>query len=160
MGFYASFSHVKLTHERKICSGSSYNALKVDVWSLGATVWEMAEGDPPFSDITDATQLSDRWQPLSQPEIYSRSFHDFLQLCSEPSSSRPDPHELLNVSIMCFNVPFATSSHLASLFLQTPFIRSASGHSSISQLLLQCKAIEGGDSDRRLSTESHGTISA
>ncbi|CAL1698166.1 unnamed protein product [Somion occarium] len=115
----------------------SYNVLKVDVWSLGATVWEMAQAEPPFSDITNASELSERWQPLDQPEIYSRSFHDFLHLCSEPGSSRPDPHELLN----------------------TPFIRSASGHASISQLLSQCKAIEEGLSRRR-SVESHGTISA
>ena len=136
------------------------------MWSLGATVWEMAEGDPPFSDITDTSQLSDRWQPLSQPELYSRSFHDFLQLCSEPSSSRPDPHELLNVSAVLpsnlFSPRFLTQSlfFLSATVKQTPFIRSAGGHSSISQLLSQCKAIEGGDSDRRLSTESHGTISA
>lgn len=77
----------------------TYNALKVDVWSLGATAWELAQSEPPFSDVTDPRQLQDRWPPLHQSEIYSRSFHDFLHLCSEPSSSRPDPHELLKVRI-------------------------------------------------------------
>ncbi|KAH9943770.1 hypothetical protein B0H21DRAFT_810173, partial [Amylocystis lapponica] len=90
-----------------------YNALKVDVWSLGATVWEMAQAEPPFSDVVDPRQLGDRWPPLYQPEEYSRSFHDFLHLCSEPSTSRPNPDELL----------------------QTPFIRSASGREAVVALL-------------------------
>ena len=75
----------------------AYNALKVDVWSLGATIWELAETEPPFSDVTDPRQLGTELPPLLQPEDYSRSFHDFLNLCSRPSASRPDPHELLSV---------------------------------------------------------------
>ena len=78
----------------------SYNALKVDVWSLGATVWEMAEADPPFSDVTDPRQLGSELPELSEADIYSQSFHDFLNLCSRPSHSRPDPHELLNVRFL------------------------------------------------------------
>ncbi|KAI0070969.1 kinase-like protein [Panus rudis PR-1116 ss-1] len=107
----------------------SYNALKVDVWSLGATVWEMAQGEPPFSNVTDIKQLGDRWEPLDQPETYSRSFHDFLHFCSEPTESRPDPHELLN----------------------TPFIRGAGGHTYIMQLLTHCRTIE-----ERLSRQHSG----
>ena len=71
-----------------------YNTLKVDVWSLGATVWEMAEAEPPFADTQ---QVEDRWPPLSQPAIYSPAFHDFLRQCSEPSASRPTPSELRKV---------------------------------------------------------------
>ncbi|KAI0920551.1 hypothetical protein AcV5_010260 [Taiwanofungus camphoratus] len=99
----------------------SYNALKVDVWSLGATVWEMAQAEPPFSDITDPRQMADRWPPLHQPGMYSRSFHDFLHLCSQPSSLRPDPDELL----------------------KTPFILSASGRPAIIELLSDCRLTEG-----------------
>lgn len=86
-----------------------YNALKVDVWSLGATIWELAQAEPPFSDLTDPRQFGDQWPELSQPEIYSRSFHDFLNLCSKPSSSRPEPHELLNVSSLYPPFPCATA---------------------------------------------------
>ena len=78
-------------------SGKPYNALKVDVWSVGATVWETAQAEPPFADVQDPRLIGDRWPPLHKPEIYSRYFHEFLRLCSQPSSCRPDPSELLNV---------------------------------------------------------------
>ncbi|THH02628.1 hypothetical protein EW145_g6725 [Phellinidium pouzarii] len=73
----------------------SYDARKVDVWSAGATTWEMAESSPPFMDIADPQRLPDRWPTLSQPDIYSPSLYDFLTLCSSPSSSRRTAHDLL-----------------------------------------------------------------
>ncbi|EGO28609.1 hypothetical protein SERLADRAFT_380519 [Serpula lacrymans var. lacrymans S7.9] len=98
----------------------AYNAMKVDVWSLGATVWELAQTEPPFADVQDPREIGDQWPSLSHPEYYSRAFHDFLRLCSRPSSSRPNPSELLN----------------------TPFIRNACGRAVNVQLLSQCRAIE------------------
>lgn len=67
----------------------------MDVWSLGATVWEMAETEPPFADMQ---QVDDRWPPLSRPEIYSPAFRDFLRQCSEPPATRPTASELKKVS--------------------------------------------------------------
>ncbi|KAF8259328.1 hypothetical protein EI94DRAFT_1751867 [Lactarius quietus] len=98
-----------------------YDPLKVDVWSLGATTWELAHGDPPFSDVQDTRLITGhQLPPVREPETLSRSFHDFLHLCSQPVASRPDPDELLNAY----------------------FIRTACPRSEIVRLLGQCKAID------------------
>ncbi|TFK71530.1 hypothetical protein BDN72DRAFT_431782 [Pluteus cervinus] len=97
--------------------GANYNALKVDAWSLGATVWEMAEAQPPFAATG---QVAARWPSLSHPELYSRAFHDFLKLCSEPEASRPDPAQLLKHSL----------------------VNNACGRAVIVQVLARCFEIE------------------
>lgn len=77
-----------------------YDPLKVDVWSLGATTWELVHGDPPFADVQDTRHVcGTQLPPVRQPDAFSRSFHDFLHLCSQPAASRPDPDELLNVRL-------------------------------------------------------------
>ena len=65
---------------------------------MGATVWELVEGNPPTEGITDEGPLPSRWAPLTRPEVYTRSLHEFLRLCSEPSDSRPTARDLLSVS--------------------------------------------------------------
>ncbi|KAJ8075133.1 hypothetical protein PM082_019460 [Marasmius tenuissimus] len=96
-----------------------YNALKVDVWSLGATVWEMAQARPPFVDDENSSP-GNRWPPLDMPQLYSPQFHTFLRSCSEPPSSRPDPSALLN----------------------NQFVKNSCGRQVIVQLLQQCTSIE------------------
>lgn len=131
----ADFSNaVRVTRNSPMCVGAvgviywqapemrvgAYNALKVDVWSLGATVWELAQTEPPFADVQDPRQIGAQWPALRHPELYSRGFHEFLKLCSRPYASRPNANELLN----------------------TPFIRNACGRAVNVQLLSQCRAIE------------------
>jgi serine/threonine protein kinase len=98
-----------------------YDPLKVDVWSLGATTWELAHGDPPFADVQDMRDIfGAQLPPVRQPEAFSRSFHDFLHSCSQPAASRPDPDELL----------------------EADFVRTACPRSEIVRLLGQCRAID------------------
>jgi hypothetical protein len=80
----------------------SYNVLKVDVWGVGATVWELLEGTPPFLE----TALADRWPPLTYKERYSRALHQFLDLCSRPAHSRPEANGLLKVRLINVNASF------------------------------------------------------
>ena len=77
----------------------TYSPTKADVWSLGATVWEMAESAPPFHDAVSAGDLRDRWPPLTRAGDFSRSLHDFLVLCSNPIAARPDVSVLAQVGI-------------------------------------------------------------
>ncbi len=118
-----------------------YNALKVDVWSLGATIWELAETEPPFSDITDPRQLGTELPSLSQPEIYSRSLHDFLDSCSKPSSSRPDPHDLLTVSPSCYPFPRAMRRLLISSLFRHPLSATLVGAKRLSTCLLSAERL-------------------
>ena len=110
------------------------------MWSLGATTWELAHGDPPFSDVQDTRRIvGHQLPPVHRPDALSRSFHDFLHLCSQPVASRPDPDELLNVRVP-LPTPFGSLS--SSLSFKAYFIRTACPRSEIVQLLGQCKAID------------------
>ncbi|KIY44904.1 kinase-like protein, partial [Fistulina hepatica ATCC 64428] len=103
-----------------------YDALKVDVWSLGATVWEMAQAEPPFANLcTDGADIgaiigTNRWPKLRRPDLFSPAFHEFLRLCSEPSDTRP----------------------YAATLTKTAFLKNACGRPVIQQLLVQCTMLE------------------
>ncbi|KAI0311669.1 kinase-like domain-containing protein [Amylostereum chailletii] len=112
-----------------------YDPLKVDVWSLGATTWELVHGEPPFADVQDPRLIGSTLPPVADSDLYSRSFHDFLHLCSQPVASRPDPDELLNAH----------------------FIRTACPRSAIVHLLGQCRVVEE-KILRRQSVDSQGTF--
>jgi serine/threonine protein kinase len=67
-----------------------YDVMLVDIWSLGATVWELIEGTTPFEG---QAEVGDRLPELSG----SVSVLDFLEMCSSPPHYRPPAQNLLEV---------------------------------------------------------------
>eukprot|EP01125_Pyxidicula_operculata_P008576 TRINITY_DN286_c1_g2_i1.p1 TRINITY_DN286_c1_g2~~TRINITY_DN286_c1_g2_i1.p1 ORF type:complete len:1074 (+),score=293.77 TRINITY_DN286_c1_g2_i1:18-3239(+) len=74
---------------------------KVDIWSVGITLIELAEKDPPLSQMNPMRALMQiplREPPsLQQPEKWSESMNDFVHLCLQRDpKKRPSVDELLN----------------------------------------------------------------
>jgi len=73
---------------------------KVDVWSLGITAIEIAEGSPPLIDINPvrAMYMVPRRPPptLKEPKKWSKEFNSFIETCLvKEIDKRPTPVELL-----------------------------------------------------------------
>ncbi|EGC30459.1 hypothetical protein DICPUDRAFT_90051 [Dictyostelium purpureum] len=84
----------------EVLNQSKYN-LKVDVWSLGITAIELADGDPPLSDVNPMRAMymvPRRPSPtLKDPKKWSKDFVSFVDLCLTKSvDERPTPELLLN----------------------------------------------------------------
>ncbi|KAF8315806.1 kinase-like protein [Clavulina sp. PMI_390] len=101
--------------------GRPYDPHLVDVWSVGATVWEIIEGSPPFLDIEDPRDFGERWPALRRTD-FSVALHQFLRISSEPDDWRPRAAELL----------------------ESPFIRNACDRSEIVTLLAEVRVLEDG----------------
>ncbi len=76
---------------------------KSDIWSLGVTAIELAEGRPPNNDITSMKDLVQimptRWPPkLANPKLWSVSFLDFLnKIFVKDPDARPSAIDLMEV---------------------------------------------------------------
>ena len=79
--------------------------------------------------------------PVREPEAFSRSFHDFLHLCSQPAASRPDPDELLDVRFLRLFY-LLEDGLITFVLLQADYVRTACPRSEIVRLLGQCRAID------------------
>ena len=78
---------------------SEYNK-KTDIWSLGITAIEMAEGDPPYSEKPTVSVMflipKKPPQGLSEPKKWSKEFNNFVNRClTIDSKRRPTAKELL-----------------------------------------------------------------
>ncbi|CAG8610394.1 5342_t:CDS:10 [Cetraspora pellucida] len=74
---------------------------KVDIWSLGVLLIEMAEGAPPYMDMPPLKAISlivQKGLPdLSNPELRSDAFKDFIASCTEADvSKRKTAEEMLS----------------------------------------------------------------
>eukprot|EP00753_Platysulcus_tardus_P005750 PLAT13678.1.p1 GENE.PLAT13678.1~~PLAT13678.1.p1 ORF type:complete len:538 (+),score=248.35 PLAT13678.1:22-1635(+) len=83
----------------EVIQESSYDS-KADIWSLGITAIEMAEGEPPYSNIHPMRaifMIPSRPPPtLTTPSSWSADFNDFIALClNKDASARPSAKTLL-----------------------------------------------------------------
>lgn len=83
----------------EVIKGVAYNA-KADIWSMGITCIEMAEGQPPYYHIppTRAMFVISTKPPvgLTDPGIFSKEFADFVSSClTVDPSARHSADELL-----------------------------------------------------------------
>ena len=83
----------------EVLSNSEYNK-KTDIWSLGITAIEMAEGEPPYSHINYMRAMwviqNNPAQGLTLPEKWSKEFNNFVGRClTVDPKRRPTAKELL-----------------------------------------------------------------
>ena len=83
----------------EVISKSKYNK-KTDIWSLGITAIEMAEGEPPYSNIHPIKAMfvikNNPPQGLTEPAKWSAEFNDFVKKClTLDPKKRPSAGDLI-----------------------------------------------------------------
>jgi len=83
----------------ELIRGQEYGT-KVDIWSLGIMIMEMAEGDPPYMDFPPLRALfliTTKGIPdLKDPQQWSPEFRQFVGLCLDKEADRrPEAETLL-----------------------------------------------------------------
>lgn len=84
----------------ELIRGHEYGT-KVDIWSLGIMLMEMAEGEPPYMDYPPLRALflitTKGIPPLKDDKSWSSEFLDFYDICLQKDvEKRPEATELLN----------------------------------------------------------------
>ena len=88
----------------EVISQNNYDS-KCDIWSLGITCIEMAEGKPPYSEIRTFLVMkkiiSNPPKGLSNSNLWSRDFNDFVMKClTYDHLKRPSAKELIKHSFI------------------------------------------------------------
>eukprot|EP01133_Synstelium_polycarpum_P013342 gene13342-15693_t len=83
----------------ELIRGHDYG-IKVDIWSLGIMMMEMAEGEPPYMDFPPLRALflitTKGIPPLKEQTKWTKDFHDFFAKCLDINNqTRPDASALL-----------------------------------------------------------------
>ena len=83
----------------EVISNNCYN-YKTDIWSLGITAIEIAEGEPPYSHLHPFRAMfaiqNRPPQGLSKPEKWTHQFNTFVKKClSYDPNQRPTSQDLL-----------------------------------------------------------------
>ena len=89
----------------EVISQNSYDS-KCDIWSLGITCIEMAEGEPPYSEIRTFLVMkkiiSNPPKGLTNPKLWSKEFNDFVSLClTFDPLKRPSAKDLIKHPFIC-----------------------------------------------------------
>jgi len=88
----------------ELIRGHDYG-VKVDIWSLGIMLMEMAEGEPPYMEFPPLRALflitTKGIPPLKEPHKWSADFNDFFNRCLEKEvEKRPTAEELMKHPFM------------------------------------------------------------
>mmetsp|Transcript_6895 Transcript_6895/g.29121 ORF Transcript_6895/g.29121 Transcript_6895/m.29121 type:complete len:178 (+) Transcript_6895:3-536(+) len=102
----------------ELVRGEHYDE-KVDIWSLGIMVMELAEGDPPYIELPTLRALffinTKGAPPLKEPAKWSREFQSFVEACLQRDSrARPSAAQLLGHPFLANSCPYSDINDLVS----------------------------------------------
>jgi len=107
----------------ELIRGHDYG-VKVDIWSLGIMLMEMAEGEPPYMEFPPLRALflitTKGIPPLKEPHKWSADFNDFFNRCLEKEVERR---------------PYAED------LMKHPFLKRAGEARDISTMIRQSRAL-------------------
>lgn len=110
----------------ELIKGKYYDT-KIDIWSLGVLIYEMAQNNPPYIEHPPLKALyliaANGLPPLTEQDRWSDNFKDFLALCTTMDpAKRPDTGVLLKVLYLDTVVDFALSTNIC-LSTSTPLLQ-------------------------------------